>query len=92
MGYEAQIAGVIDKPLQKLQAPMIRFLKNNSKKKLAVFRKQAVEELLTRFSTIEIVNGGGSGSLQYTAAQEEVTEVTVGSAFLHQHFLIAIIH
>ncbi|MGE7918332.1 alanine racemase [Viridibacillus sp. NPDC093762] len=81
MGYEAQIAGVIDKPLQKWQAPMIRFLKNKSKKKLTVFRKQAVEELSKRFSTIEFVNGGGSGSLQYTIAQEEVSEVTVGSAF-----------
>ncbi|MGE7624129.1 alanine racemase [Viridibacillus sp. NPDC096237] len=81
MGYEAQIAGVIDKPLQKWQAPMIKFLKNNSKKKLAIFRKQAVEEILRCYSTLEIVNGGGSGSLQYTVTQDEVTEVTVGSAF-----------
>ncbi|MBK3495229.1 alanine racemase [Viridibacillus sp. YIM B01967] len=81
MGYEAQIAGVGDKPFRKWQTPMIRFLKNSSKKKVSAFRKQAVADIRQRFSTLEIVNGGGSGSLLYTAAEEEVTEVTIGSAF-----------
>ena len=45
-------------------------------------RRQAVVELLrARYPHIDLVNGGGTGSLESTTTEPWVTEVTVGSAF-----------
>lgn len=81
MGYEAQIAGVPDRPNVKWQGPVIRRLKKRSTKKVGAYRKAAVEMIRQTCQTLRFVNGGGSGSLDFTSQAEEVTEVTVGSAF-----------
>lgn len=81
MGYEAQIAGVGNKPNNAVKGGVIRTLQKRSKKKIASFRKRAVYHLKQKISTIEFVNGGGTGSLSFTATSEEVTEVTIGSGF-----------
>jgi D-serine deaminase-like pyridoxal phosphate-dependent protein len=44
-------------------------------------RRGAVVAALGEFADLEIVNGGGTGSLELTAAEEAVTEVTAGSGF-----------
>jgi D-serine deaminase-like pyridoxal phosphate-dependent protein len=81
MAYEGQIAGVGDTPPgRRLRGAAIRFMQRRSAKELAA-RRAAVVEALGEFVELEIVNGGGTGSLELTAAEAAVTEVTAGSGF-----------
>ena len=81
MGYEAQIAGIADVPTARWQAPLIKRLKKMSQKKVRTFRSGAVNLVRNNYPTLRFVNGGGSGSIDFTARQDEVTELTIGSAF-----------
>lgn len=82
MGYEAQIAGVADNsPFQNIKNPIIRLLKRLSRKTYTNFRSDAVKLLENEEINLEFVNGGGTGSIEWTGAEENVTEITVGSAF-----------
>lgn len=83
MGYDAQIAGVADRSdvLFGAKAALIRTMKRNSLKTLTSFRQFAVAHVRS-LHDLQFVNAGGSGSMQLTAKQQDVTEVTVGSAFL----------
>jgi D-serine deaminase-like pyridoxal phosphate-dependent protein len=81
MAYEGQIAGVGDMPPgQRRRAAAIRFMQKRSAAELAE-RRAAIVAALSEFVELEIVNGGGTGSLELTAAEEAVTEVTAGSGF-----------
>ena len=81
MAYEGQIAGVGDRPPgQRLRGAAIRFMQRRSAAELAE-RRAAIVAALREFAELEIVNGGGTGSLELTAAEEAVTEVTAGSGF-----------
>ncbi|MBE1553879.1 alanine racemase [Sporosarcina limicola] len=81
MGYEAQIAGVPDSPVANWQSPLIKQLKRLSRKSVRDFRKSAVERIHEKSPTLRFVNGGGSGSIDFTSNEKEVTELTIGSAF-----------
>jgi D-serine deaminase-like pyridoxal phosphate-dependent protein len=81
MAYEGQIAGVGDQPQgQRRRAAAIRWMQRRSAAELAE-RRAAVVAALSEFVELEIVNGGGTGSLELTAAEEAVTEVAAGSGF-----------
>jgi D-serine deaminase-like pyridoxal phosphate-dependent protein len=81
MAYEGQIAGVGDQPPgRRLRAATIRFMQRRSAAELAE-RRGAIVAAIREFADLEIVNGGGTGSLELTAAEEAVTEVTAGSGF-----------
>ena len=81
MAYEGQIAGVGDQPPgQWRRGAAIRFMQKRSAEELAQ-RRRAIVSALGEFVELEIVNGGGTGSLDLTAAEEAVTEVTAGSGF-----------
>jgi D-serine deaminase-like pyridoxal phosphate-dependent protein len=81
MAYEGQIAGVGDRPPgQWRRGAAIRFMQKRSAEELAQ-RRKAIVSALGEFVELEIVNGGGTGSLDLTAAEEAVTEVTAGSGF-----------
>jgi D-serine deaminase-like pyridoxal phosphate-dependent protein len=81
MGYEAHIAGVGDRPLGKrLQGYAIRAMKALSVPELAERRAAAVAAV-REVADVEIVNGGGTGSIQSTSAESVVTEITAGSGF-----------
>jgi D-serine deaminase-like pyridoxal phosphate-dependent protein len=81
MAYEGQIAGVGDQPPgQRRRGAAIRFMQRRSAEELAD-RRAAIVAALGEFVELEIVNGGGTGSLELTAAEEAVTEVTAGSGF-----------
>jgi D-serine deaminase-like pyridoxal phosphate-dependent protein len=81
MGYEGHIAGVVDRPLGKpLQGPVIRRMKQASAAEIAERRAAAVAAV-REVAPIELVNGGGTGSLETTCAEEVVTEATAGSGF-----------
>jgi D-serine deaminase-like pyridoxal phosphate-dependent protein len=85
MAYEAQIAGIGDTPLGRpLRARAIRAMQALSGRELARRRAAivaAVAEVAAAqgVATLEFVNGGGTGSLERTAAEPAVTEVAGGS-------------
>ena len=81
MAYEGQIAGVGDQPPgRRFRARAIRFMQRRSAKELAE-RRAAIVAAISEFCELPIVNGGGTGSLETTGAEEAVTEVTAGSGF-----------
>ncbi len=81
MAYEGQIAGVGDRPPgRRLRGATIRFMQRRSAAELAA-RRGAVVAALSEFVELATVNGGGTGSLELTAAEAAVTEVTAGSGF-----------
>ena len=81
MGYEGHIAGVGDRPLGKpLQGPAIRALQRASVGEIAE-RRAAIVAAVRAVAPVDLVNGGGTGSLHTTAAEDAVTEVTAGSGF-----------
>jgi D-serine deaminase-like pyridoxal phosphate-dependent protein len=84
MAYEAQIAGLGDSPSGKrLRGLAIRAMQARSARELAGRRGAivaAVEKVLASAGdALELVNGGGTGSLERTAAEPAVTELTAGS-------------
>jgi D-serine deaminase-like pyridoxal phosphate-dependent protein len=82
MGYEAQLAGLPDHdPANSwMKNAIIRRLKERSKPVVRE-RRQAVAEALDDEYGLEFVNGGGTGSIEFTRRDPWVTEVTAGSAF-----------
>jgi D-serine deaminase-like pyridoxal phosphate-dependent protein len=85
MAYEGQIAGVGDRPPgRRLRGGAIRFMQRRSAAELAE-RRAAVVAAIREIAELPIVNGGGTGSLELTAAEECVTEVTAGSGFYAPH-------
>jgi D-serine deaminase-like pyridoxal phosphate-dependent protein len=81
MAYEGQIAGVGDRPPgRRLRGAAIRFMQRRSAAELAE-RRAAIVAAVRELADLEIVNGGGTGSLELTAAEPAVTEVTAGSGF-----------
>jgi D-serine deaminase-like pyridoxal phosphate-dependent protein len=76
MGYEAQIAGVIDK-----NSSLIRRLKRISVLHLRKRRLEMVRFLESQGYNLKFINGGGTGSLISTREENCVTEITVGSGF-----------
>ncbi len=80
MGYEAQIAGVGDNwPGKTAMNAVVKFLKGRSVKEIAKRRTETVQALRDAGAPLTLVNGGGTGSLEWTIQEPLVTEVTVGS-------------
>jgi D-serine deaminase-like pyridoxal phosphate-dependent protein len=81
MAYEGQISGVGDRPPgRRLRGAAIGFMQRRSAAELAE-RRAAIVAALAEFVDLQIVNGGGTGSLELTGAEGAVTEVTAGSGF-----------
>jgi D-serine deaminase-like pyridoxal phosphate-dependent protein len=82
MGYEAQIASVNDAIAgRRLKNAVVRRMKQRSMSDIMARRQQVIQVLKEKGCAIDLVNGGGSGSLKATALDPSVTEVTAGSAF-----------
>jgi D-serine deaminase-like pyridoxal phosphate-dependent protein len=77
MGYEAQIAGLGNRGVL---GPIIRFLQRRSHADYARRRGEIVAWLKQHHS-LDLVNGGGTGSLEWSSQDPGVDEVTVGSGF-----------
>lgn len=85
MAYEGQISGVGDQPPGRpLRSRLIRWMQKNSIEEIAGRRTEFVQRV-KEVAPIEIVNGGGTGSLEFTSAESEVTEVAAGSGFYAPH-------
>jgi D-serine deaminase-like pyridoxal phosphate-dependent protein len=79
MAYEAQIAGLGDRPPGKpLLGAALRFVQRASAQELAQ-RRAAIVAAVREVAPLEFVNGGGTGSIELTAAEPAVTEVAAGS-------------
>lgn len=79
MGYEAQEAGIGD------SSWLFRKMKQKSREINDARRSNIVSALRNAGFSPEIVNGGGSGCFQLTAAEDEVTEVTIGSGLFKSY-------
>jgi D-serine deaminase-like pyridoxal phosphate-dependent protein len=81
MAYEGQIAGVGDNvPRKAISNLLIRGMQSASAKDIAERRAEIVSGL-SEVAELEFVNGGGTGSIELTAAEWAVTEVAAGSGF-----------
>jgi D-serine deaminase-like pyridoxal phosphate-dependent protein len=79
MVYEAQIAGVQDAPAHRpVRGLAVRRMQALSGRELAR-RRAAVVAAVSGVAPLDFVNGGGTGSVERTAAEEAVTEVAAGS-------------
>ncbi|MFB7059224.1 amino acid deaminase/aldolase [Streptomyces vinaceus] len=80
MGYEGHVAGVGDALAGRpLRSRAIRLMQAAARKELAARRAEAVRAVRAVVPELEFVNGGGTGSVQQTAAEEAVTEIAAGS-------------
>lgn len=85
MGYEAQIAGLGDRPAGRpLRGAVNRWIRRESAPELAE-RRNAVVAAVRHVAPLEFVNGGGTGSLESTGADASVTDIAAGSGFLGGH-------
>ncbi|WP_280477246.1 amino acid deaminase/aldolase [Nocardia asiatica] len=73
MTYEAQIAGLPDSNVA------VRLVKRASAAEIRKRRAQVLDAVRTVTGKLEIVNSGGSGSIEVSVADPDVTEVTAGS-------------
>lgn len=86
MAYEAQVAGIRDEnPGSRYLDPMRRFVRERSRPLAASRRRAVVDALHAAGVTLEVINGGGTGSVDSTSEDGTVTEVTAGSGFLAPH-------
>ena len=73
MFYEAQIAGVPDANVA------VELMKSLSSREIGARRTAVVDAVTAAIGPLEIVNSGGTGSIDFSAADPAVTEVTAGS-------------
>jgi D-serine deaminase-like pyridoxal phosphate-dependent protein len=80
MAYEGHVAGVGDavagRPVRSLA---VRLMQSAARGELAARRAESVRAVRAVVPDLEFVNGGGTGSVQHTAAEEAVTEIAAGS-------------
>ncbi|MGP3927533.1 amino acid deaminase/aldolase [Streptomyces sp. 8N616] len=80
MAYEGHVAGVGDAVAGRpLRSRAIRLIQAAAKKELSARRAEAVRAVRAVVPDLEFVNGGGTGSVQHTAAEDAVTEIAAGS-------------
>ncbi|WP_227996448.1 amino acid deaminase/aldolase [Nocardia australiensis] len=73
MTYEAQIAGLPDSNIA------VRLVKKASAAEIAKRRGRVLEAVRSVVGKLEIVNSGGTGSIEVSIGDPDVTEVTAGS-------------
>jgi D-serine deaminase-like pyridoxal phosphate-dependent protein len=85
MSYESQIAGLANRPPgSPLRGRVIDWMQSNSAQELVARRGQVVAAV-RELAELEFVNGGGTGSLEFTASDSSVTEIAAGSGLFGPH-------
>ncbi|TXS45850.1 amino acid deaminase/aldolase [Streptomyces sp. uw30] len=80
MAYEGHIAGVGDSLAGRpLRSRAVRLMQATARRELAQRRAEVVRAVRAVVPDLEFVNGGGTGSVQFTAAEDAVTEIGAGS-------------
>ncbi|MBO9626316.1 MAG: alanine racemase [Microbacterium sp.] len=80
--YDAQIAGQGDDAGP--DAPLIRAVQARSRAELRARRAEIVSAV-SEVAPLEFLNGGGTGSLEFTGSDESLTEASAGSGLLGGH-------
>ena len=80
--YDAQIAGQGD--AAGPDAPVIRMVQARSRNELRE-RRAAIVDAVRGIAPFEFLNGGGTGSLEFTGSDESLTEASAGSGLLGGH-------
>lgn len=81
MAYEGQVAGVGDRgPGNPLRNLAIRRMQSASIAEIAE-RRAAIVAAVEGVTPLRFVNGGGTGSISLTAAEDAISEVAAGSGF-----------
>ena len=79
MAYEGHIAGVGDSIAGRpFRSRMVQLMQRTARAELAQ-RRAGTVRALRRVVDLEFVNGGGTGSVESTVAEDAVTEVAAGS-------------
>ncbi|SEP53856.1 D-serine deaminase, pyridoxal phosphate-dependent [Amycolatopsis saalfeldensis] len=81
MAYEGQIAGLGDNAGSSLNNAVIAWMHRRSAAELAR-RRGAVVRAVREVADLEFVNGGGTGSIETTGAEDVVTEIAAGSGLV----------
>jgi D-serine deaminase-like pyridoxal phosphate-dependent protein len=82
MGYEAQVAGLGENnPVNGIKNYIIPFLKKYSIVDYSKRRESIVKYIQSKGHTLDLVNAGGTGSIESSMKETWVTEITVGSGF-----------
>ncbi|MBL3686466.1 amino acid deaminase/aldolase [Leucobacter zeae] len=85
MSYEAQIAGVGDAPRGRPAAgALMRVVQRASGAELLERRGRAIAAVRA-IADLEFVNGGGTGSIERSAADGSLTEIAAGSGLFGPH-------
>jgi D-serine deaminase-like pyridoxal phosphate-dependent protein len=80
MAYEGHVAGVGDAVAGRpLRSRAVRLMQAAARRELAQRRAAVVRAVREVVPDLEFVNGGGTGSVQHTAAEDAVTEIAAGS-------------
>ncbi|MEU1279851.1 amino acid deaminase/aldolase [Streptomyces sp. NPDC005805] len=80
MAYEGHVAGVGDAVAgAPLRSRAVRLMQRAARRELAARRAAVVRAVRAVEPELEFVNGGGTGSVQHTAAEDAVTEIAAGS-------------
>ncbi|MDQ8703115.1 amino acid deaminase/aldolase [Streptomyces sp. LHD-70] len=80
MAYEGHVAGVGDLLAGRpVRSRAIRAMQAAARRELAARRAEVVRAVRAVEPGLEFVNGGGTGSVQHTAAEAAVTEIAAGS-------------
>ncbi|MGW7551449.1 amino acid deaminase/aldolase [Streptomyces rimosus] len=80
MAYEGHVAGVGDAVAgHPLRSRAVQAMQAAARRDLARRRWEVVRAVRAEAPDLEFVNGGGTGSVQHTAAEAAVTEVAAGS-------------
>jgi D-serine deaminase-like pyridoxal phosphate-dependent protein len=80
MAYEGHIAGVGDAVAgHPVRSRAVRLMQATARRELAERRGEVVRAVRAVVPDLEFVNGGGTGSVQHTAAEDAVTEIAAGS-------------
>jgi D-serine deaminase-like pyridoxal phosphate-dependent protein len=86
MGYEAQLAGLPDHaPGRGVMGPILRALKIGSRPDVLARRGAVRRAIEAELGPLAIVNGAGTGSIDWSAQDPSLTEVTIGSGLLAPH-------
>jgi D-serine deaminase-like pyridoxal phosphate-dependent protein len=84
MSYEAQLAGLPDLG-RRWQRPIVRAIKRGSEPAVVARRAGVVRALAEAGLPCVVVNGGGTGSVDWSSGDAALTEVTFGSGLLCGH-------
>jgi D-serine deaminase-like pyridoxal phosphate-dependent protein len=84
--YEAHLAGIPDViPHAPLLAGAHRALKELARGPVRAQRRAILDELARRGIAVPLFNGGGTGSVAWSADDPSLTEVAAGSGFVDSH-------